>query len=124
MKRRVALLTKRHLEILALVAQGYSDQEIAEELQIATQTVRNHLLACYDRLKLKRRSREQAVVKAMRLGLLPLSEDTTEWDLSILSQMSKDLISTAWQLEIIARKLVRQRLSGQAKEEGIEELNK
>lgn len=60
-------LTGREWEILALVAQGFSNQQIAEQLVIATGTVKghiNHILS-----KLDAQSRTEAVARARQLGL-------------------------------------------------------
>ena len=43
-------LTAREQEVLALVAQGLSNGQIAESLVIAEDTVRNHLRAIYGKL--------------------------------------------------------------------------
>lgn len=63
-----ALLTPREREILHLVAQGYSNGEIALSLCLALNTVKRHLNNIY--LKLGVRTRTQAVARARRLGLL------------------------------------------------------
>ena len=66
------LLTKREREVLALVARGLTNQEIAEELFTSTSTVKLSLhQAC---TKLGARNRAQAVIKALRQGALN-SED-------------------------------------------------
>jgi DNA-binding NarL/FixJ family response regulator len=43
-------LTKRQLQILKMVAQGLQGKEIAQELGISTQTVKNHLTHVFARL--------------------------------------------------------------------------
>lgn len=61
-------LTEREAEILALIAEGLSNQQIAEQLVISVGTVKghiNHLLS-----KLDAHSRTDALAKARRLGLL------------------------------------------------------
>jgi LuxR family maltose regulon positive regulatory protein len=61
-------LTEREAEILALIDQGLSNQQIADRLVIGTGTVKghiNHLLS-----KLDAHSRTDALAKARRLGLL------------------------------------------------------
>ena len=61
-------LTKRQLEVLSLLAEGKSTDEIAAELGVRRTTARNHianLLAA-----LGAHSRLQAVVIAQRAGLL------------------------------------------------------
>lgn len=44
-------LTPRQREILMLVAEGYTDGEIAVVLGIAAQTVRNHMVAIRSKLR-------------------------------------------------------------------------
>ncbi|MBD2611213.1 MAG: response regulator [Nostoc sp. ZfuVER08] len=61
-------LTKREQEILALVAAGKSNQEIAEVLYIAPGTVRVHVHAILQKLEV--RDRTQAAVLAIQKGLV------------------------------------------------------
>jgi pimeloyl-ACP methyl ester carboxylesterase/DNA-binding CsgD family transcriptional regulator len=62
------LLSAREREVLALVASGLSDQEIAEQLVLSPHTVHRHVANI--RNKLGRTSRTAAVAEAARLGLL------------------------------------------------------
>lgn len=57
----VAKLTRRELEVLALLSKGFLDKEIASELGISNWTVHNHVKKIFERLKV--RSRTEAVVK-------------------------------------------------------------
>jgi DNA-binding NarL/FixJ family response regulator len=52
----VADLTPRERQVLTLVSRGKSDPEIAAELQLARNTVRNHVASLYQKLGLNRRS--------------------------------------------------------------------
>ncbi|NJK73204.1 MAG: response regulator transcription factor [Oscillatoriales cyanobacterium RU_3_3] len=61
-------LTKREQEILALVAAGKSNQEIAQILYIAQGTVRVHVHAILQKLEV--RDRTQAAVLAIQKGLV------------------------------------------------------
>jgi DNA-binding NarL/FixJ family response regulator len=61
-------LTNRELEILALVATGASNKEIAATLFIAEGTVKNHLTNILGKLGV--RDRTQAALKAKELGLI------------------------------------------------------
>ena len=63
-----AQLTRREREILACVASGLSDREIAEQLVLSSHTVHRHVANI--RRKLGRTSRTAAVAEAARLGLL------------------------------------------------------
>lgn len=48
-------LTKREREIFALIATGHDNNEIAEELDLAIQTVRNQVSTIYSKLEVKDR---------------------------------------------------------------------
>lgn len=61
-------LSKRELEILGLLAQGYSNQEIAEKLFVSLSTVKTHNQNLFEKLDVKRRT--QAIEKARKLHLL------------------------------------------------------
>ncbi len=62
-------LSKRELEILGLMAQGYSNQEIASTIFVSLSTVKTHNQNLFEKLDVKRRI--QAVEKAKRLQLVP-----------------------------------------------------
>ncbi len=62
-------LSKRELEILGLLAQGHSNQEIAAQLFVSLSTVKTHNQNLFEKLDVKRRM--QAVEKAKRLNLIP-----------------------------------------------------
>src|SRR4051794_12631052 len=63
-----ALFSPREHEVLALVAQGLTDREIAEYLMLSRHTVHRHVANI--RHKLGRGTRTAAVAEAARLGLL------------------------------------------------------
>jgi DNA-binding NarL/FixJ family response regulator len=65
------LVTKREEEVLQLIADGCSTPEVASELYISQKTVKNHLASIYQ--KLDARDRTQAVLTAMRLGIVSLN---------------------------------------------------
>lgn len=62
-------LTKRELEILDLMAQGFSNEEIAEKIFVSLSTVKSHNQNLFMKLDVKRRT--QAIEKAKRLNLIP-----------------------------------------------------
>lgn len=61
-------LSPREREVLALVAEGRSNPEIARTLYIGEATVKTHLLHVFEKLDVNDRTR--AVTRAMELGLL------------------------------------------------------
>jgi NarL family two-component system response regulator LiaR len=64
-------LTKREVEVLVLVAQGLSNQDIAKRLHISDATVRSHVSNIMSKLHLA--SRIQAALYALREGLVSLN---------------------------------------------------
>ncbi len=56
-------LTPREQEILALVAAGRRNREIAEELEVSEQTVKNHMTAILGKLRVSRRRDAAAVAR-------------------------------------------------------------
>ena len=64
-------LTDREQEILLLMAKGYSNQNIADELFIALKTVKTHVSNVLSKLDVQ--DRTQAVVYAFQQGLVPKS---------------------------------------------------
>jgi len=62
-------LSKRELEILSLMAQGHSNEEIAKTIFVSLSTVKTHNQNLFIKLDVKRRT--QAVEKAKRLNLIP-----------------------------------------------------
>ncbi|VEF08837.1 ATP-dependent transcription regulator LuxR [Pseudomonas fluorescens] len=61
------LLSQRELEVLRLIAKGYSNQQIADELFISLHTVKTHARRIHGKLGVERRT--QAVASAKLLGL-------------------------------------------------------
>src|ERR1700691_3639208 len=62
-------ITDRELEILALIARGLSNREIATQLFVSENTVKTHCSRAFDKLGAARRT--QAVQRCKELGLLP-----------------------------------------------------
>jgi ATP/maltotriose-dependent transcriptional regulator MalT len=62
-----ALLSRRELEVLKLIARGYSNLQIAEQLFISLHTVKTHAQRINFKLGVERRT--QAVARAKELGL-------------------------------------------------------
>ncbi|HSY69847.1 MAG TPA: response regulator transcription factor [Edaphobacter sp.] len=62
-------ITARELEILNLIARGFSNREIATQLFVSENTVKTHCVRAFDKLGAARRT--QAVLRGKELGLLP-----------------------------------------------------
>jgi DNA-binding NarL/FixJ family response regulator len=62
-----AVLTRRELEIFTHLASGKNNQQIGEELDLSTNTVRNHIASILAKLHLD--NRIQAAVQAVRSGI-------------------------------------------------------
>lgn len=67
-RNRPEVLTVREVEVLQLVALGYSNPAIAGDLNMSPGTVKNHLSAIFEKLRTK--DRTQAVVEAYKQGLI------------------------------------------------------
>jgi len=67
----ISPLTPRETEILNLIARGNSNKQIASELTISEQTIKNHITSILR--KLDANARTEAVVTAIKRGLITLS---------------------------------------------------
>jgi DNA-binding CsgD family transcriptional regulator len=65
-------VSRREKEIAVLVIQGYSNREIAGQLFISEQTVKDHLHVIFEKLCIKRRTELAAKVLGLRAGNIPL----------------------------------------------------
>lgn len=64
-------LTAREIEILGLIAQGLSNQDIAGKLAVSTNTLKSHIRLTYHKIEVT--SRSQAVTWAITHGFHPAS---------------------------------------------------
>jgi len=62
-------LSKRELEVLQLMAEGLSNQEISVRLFVSLNTVKTHSSKVFEKMEVKRRT--QAVEMAKRLCIIP-----------------------------------------------------
>ncbi|MDE3249066.1 MAG: DNA-binding response regulator [Bacteroidota bacterium] len=62
-------ISKREWEVLALMAKGMSNQEIANQLFVSLNTIKTHSSRIFEKLEASRRT--QAISKAKALGILP-----------------------------------------------------
>ena len=67
----IAPLTPRETEILNYIARGYLNKQIAAELDISEQTIKNHVTSILR--KLNANARTEAVVVAIKQGLISIS---------------------------------------------------
>lgn len=66
--KKAVVLTKRELEVLQLVAKGFTAPDIAKELSVSLNTVETHRKNIVQ--KFRGRNTIDAVVKALRIGLI------------------------------------------------------
>ncbi len=75
---RIIRLTKREVEVLNLIGQGFSSKHTAERLYVSKRTVDFHLANIYEKLKVT--NRMQAYNVATTLGFIqdPVDDDELE----------------------------------------------
>ncbi len=71
---KISDLTDREADILRLLAQGASNQEIAQALDVSEKTVRNRLSEIFSKLRLNNRT--QAALYALRQGIASLKDNS------------------------------------------------
>ncbi|HVV55853.1 MAG TPA: LuxR C-terminal-related transcriptional regulator [Mucilaginibacter sp.] len=62
-------MSRRELEVLQLMAEGLSNQEIADKLFVSLNTVKTHSAQIFEKMDVKRRT--QAVDKGKKIGIIP-----------------------------------------------------
>jgi len=71
-KRLLEELSARELDVLKLIAKGFSNDEIARTLFISPHTVKNHVSNIYRKMGMD--DRTQVAITALRLGLVSLEK--------------------------------------------------
>lgn len=61
-------ISARELEVLALLAAGQSNKEIANRLQVSPNTVKTHVARLFEKLQVRRRT--EAILRARELGMI------------------------------------------------------
>jgi len=69
-KKEARDLTRREVEIINLIARGASNREIGQSIYMSEKTVKNHIHTIFEKLGAKNRT--QAIVEAMRRGIISL----------------------------------------------------
>jgi DNA-binding NarL/FixJ family response regulator len=67
-----AMLTQRQLQVLKLISQGFTNQEIAATMVISKRTVEMHTYRLFRRLKVSNRA--QAIQLAIRIGMVEMEK--------------------------------------------------
>lgn len=87
-KFKPAILTKRQVQLLQLVADGYSSEEIAQQLSLTQQTVKNMICKAMRRLGVSNRS--HAVAVAIGCGLIQArGENFIRWEERALAEIAQ-----------------------------------
>ena len=62
-------LSKREMEVLRLISEGLSNEEIGDKLSLAVPTIKSHISRLFEKLEVNRRT--MAIEKARRLRIIP-----------------------------------------------------
>jgi DNA-binding NarL/FixJ family response regulator len=68
---RIATLTSRELEVIAMIGEGLKNKRIAEKLLISDVTVKHHLTSIYSKLNVA--NRLELIIYAYRYGLVRMA---------------------------------------------------
>lgn len=71
-------LTNREIELLELIAKGWRNAQIAEQLHLTEQTVKNYIRKIFEKMQVE--TRVEAVVKGIQKGLIALPESAPQLD--------------------------------------------
>lgn len=70
------LLTEREIEVLKLVAQGFSNPQISKELNVTVNTIKSHIKSILEKLNVENRT--QAATYALQHGLIERKSENCE----------------------------------------------
>lgn len=62
--KQLSQLSSREIEVLQLIAQGGSNQEIGKQLFIAEKTVKNHITRIFKKLEIKNRTQAAIIARS------------------------------------------------------------
>ena len=71
-KAKAQQLSDREIEVLQLLAQGHSNQQIADQLFVSLNTIKTHISKIYQKLNVSKRT--QAVQKALEMAIISSPE--------------------------------------------------
>ena len=74
---KIAKLTNREREVIAVIGDGLKNKQIAVRLSISEETVRRHLTSIYSKLDVS--DRLELVIYAYRYGLAKLPNGEEDW---------------------------------------------
>jgi two-component system response regulator DevR len=57
----LSILSPQERRVLALVAEGLTNKEVAEKLKLSDNTIKNYLVTVFEKLQVKRRSQAAAI---------------------------------------------------------------
>lgn len=72
MMRKLRKLSPRQMEVVKLIAKGYSNKEIADVIHISFHTVKSYIQEIYYSLRVKNRT--QLIVKVLKKNIISLEE--------------------------------------------------
>ena len=74
--KKTSQLSQRELDVLELLAKGMTNQQIAQSLFLSSNTIKSHSIKIYRKLNVK--NRNQAVIRARAMGILPVTRQSIQ----------------------------------------------
>lgn len=75
---KFALISAQERRVLAFVAEGKTNKEIAKQMDLSDKTVKNYLSNVFDKLKITRRSQAAVLYSSRRWAKAPAAEDAEQ----------------------------------------------